>query len=304
MTRHPAASVIIPTYNGAAKIATLLEALFNQTENNTEIIVVVDGSTDDTVEVIKPFKKISDQLRIIVQKNAGRARSRNRGVEEAQGDLLIFYDDDMQPAPDSIARHIAFHREHRGAILIGNAEQAVLNAASDFQHYRSYINDSWMKPYGTALKKLERQALFMTAANCSMPRQTFRELNGFDETLSDAEDKEFGLRAFKKNISLYVDMQNVALHRENLTCRAYIMRLRQYAKANDTVDRMHPDFARKTQGNISGKKKMVYRLLASRRWVNIIDGYNIFRIIPTKIRYRLYDAITYALSNVYPQTKI
>jgi len=304
MTSKPAASVIIPTYNGAAKIATLLEALLNQTENNAEIIVVVDGSKDDTVEVLKPYEKLSGKLKIIVQENKGRARSRNRGVEEAGSDILVFYDDDMQPAPDSIARHIAFHREHRGAILIGNAEQAVLNAATDFQRYRSHISDNWMKPYGTALKKLDHQTLFMTAANCSVPKQTFLQLNGFDETLSDAEDKEFGLRAFKQNIPLYVDMQNVALHRESLTCRAYIGRLRQYAKANDMVDRLHPDFARKAKGNISGKKKIVYGLLASPWWVNIIDGYNVFCIFPTKIRYRLYDAITYALSNVYPQTKI
>lgn len=304
MTSKPAASVIIPTYNGAAKIATLLEALFNQTENNAEIIVVVDGSKDNTMEVLKRFEKSSSLFKVIVQENKGRARSRNRGVEEATGDIVVFYDDDMQPARDSVARHIAFHREHPGTILIGNAEQTVLNHASDFQHYRSYISDSWMKPYGTALKKLDRQTLFMTAANCSMPKQTFTQLNGFDEALSDAEDKEFGLRAFKQNIPLYVDMQNVALHRENLTCRAYIMRLRQYAKANDTVDRMHPDFANPAKGNLSGKKKIVYSLLASPRWVNIIDGYNIFRIFPAKIRYRLYDAITYALSNVYPQIKI
>jgi len=304
MTNKPIASVIIPTYNGAAKIATLLEALFNQTESNTEIIVVVDGSKDDTMEVLKRFEKLFGNLKVAVQENGGRARARNRGVEEARGDILIFYDDDMQPAPDSVAHHVAFHRQYRSSILIGQQKQAVLNPASDFQQYRAYISNHWMKPYGATLKKLDRQTLFMTTANCSMPKQIFSQLNGFDEALSDAEDREFAIRAFDQTIPLYVDMQNVALHRENMTCRAYIMRLRQYARANDTVDRMHPGFARKTDRTLSGKRKIVYGLLASSWWVRIIDGYNIFRIMPTKIRYRLYDAITYALSNVYPQTKI
>jgi len=90
-------SVIIPTYNGADKIGRCLASLRGQDyPASFEVIVVNDGSTDRTLEVLKQFPEV----RVLTQANAGPAAARNRGAKEASGDLIVFTDDDCEPLPN------------------------------------------------------------------------------------------------------------------------------------------------------------------------------------------------------------
>ena len=89
-------SIVIPTYNGGKRIGTCLTALLREIrDRDAEILVVDDGSTDDTAEVVEGFSKV----RLVRQKNAGPAAARNHGAQEARGELLLFTDDDCEPAP-------------------------------------------------------------------------------------------------------------------------------------------------------------------------------------------------------------
>ena len=91
---HVRASVVVPTYNRAARIGYCLDALRSQDSSVAfEVIVVNDGSTDDTLQIIKKYQGI----RVISQANAGPAAARNRGVQEASGEIVLFTDDDCEP---------------------------------------------------------------------------------------------------------------------------------------------------------------------------------------------------------------
>jgi glycosyltransferase involved in cell wall biosynthesis len=90
------ASIIIPTFNGAARIENCLKAILAQTaDRNIEVLVVDDGSTDDTVEVVNRYG-----VRLITQANAGPAAARNRGAIESRGTVILFTDDDCVPMPE------------------------------------------------------------------------------------------------------------------------------------------------------------------------------------------------------------
>ncbi len=84
-------SVIVPTFNNAQYLRKCLDSLVNQTLNNMEIIVVNDGSTDNTKEILKEYSK---KVKVINQKNKGIAESRNKGIEEASGEYIAFVDSD------------------------------------------------------------------------------------------------------------------------------------------------------------------------------------------------------------------
>ncbi|MHC4123084.1 MAG: glycosyltransferase family 2 protein [Planctomycetota bacterium] len=88
---QPLVSAIIPTYNSAQYIKEALDSVFNQTYKNIEVIVVDDGSTDDTREVLKPCL---DKIRYIYKENSGPASARNLGIKNAQGEYIAFLDAD------------------------------------------------------------------------------------------------------------------------------------------------------------------------------------------------------------------
>jgi glycosyltransferase involved in cell wall biosynthesis len=85
------ASIIIPTFNGASRIGNCLHSLVKQTTGrDIEILVVDDGSTDKTANLVRSYSSV----RLIAQANAGPASARNRGALEATGKILLFTDDD------------------------------------------------------------------------------------------------------------------------------------------------------------------------------------------------------------------
>src|SRR5262245_26527586 len=106
-------SVIVPTYNGAHKILSLLRALEKQTRLPEEVIVVIDGSTDGTSDLLRQNTFALPGLRIIEQLNGGRSKVRNRGAKEAKSELLIFFDDDTVPTEACIEHHLLHHESQK-----------------------------------------------------------------------------------------------------------------------------------------------------------------------------------------------
>lgn len=95
----PLISVIIPTYNEARDIAACLSSLKRQTYTPTEIIVVDDGSTDSTIQIVKKFK-----IKPLTQRHLGPGPARNLGAKHAKGEIYVFVDADMTFAPDFLAK--------------------------------------------------------------------------------------------------------------------------------------------------------------------------------------------------------
>ncbi|MDQ6977908.1 MAG: glycosyltransferase family A protein, partial [Ghiorsea sp.] len=97
---HALVSIIIPTYNYAEYVHKAVESALNQTYQNIEIIVVDDGSTDNTAAVMQAY---AEQVIYIQQENQGAAAARNRGLLEAKGDFICFLDADDMYHADNIA---------------------------------------------------------------------------------------------------------------------------------------------------------------------------------------------------------
>lgn len=96
-------SVIIPTYNRAATVLDAVQSALDQTHPSTEVIVVNDGSTDDTAERLMT---LSSQITILSQHNAGPSAARNYGARHASGEILAFLDSDDVWKPDKIRRQV------------------------------------------------------------------------------------------------------------------------------------------------------------------------------------------------------
>lgn len=97
--KHLSVSVIIPTYNRAHMVVGAVESVLRQCREGDEVIVVDDGSTDDTENVLRRF---IDRIRYIKTSNAGAGHARNRGISEARGDLIAFLDSDDEWMPGKL----------------------------------------------------------------------------------------------------------------------------------------------------------------------------------------------------------
>lgn len=111
----PSVSVVITTYNQAAYIADTVLSALNQTYPQREVIVVDDGSSDETAARLAPFR---DKVALIRQDNQGVAASRNTGVRSAKGELIAFLDGDDLWEPDKLAVQVAAYQAHPQAGLI------------------------------------------------------------------------------------------------------------------------------------------------------------------------------------------
>lgn len=290
-------TVIIPTYNGAHKVMNTLGALEHQTYKKFETIVVVDGSVDNTVKILKDAQLNLYSLRVIVQDNKGRAAVRNRGVEEATGEIIIFFDDDMRPVENCVFKHVAHHQSNPETILAGNQMEEATKMETDIQRYKANLGSKWLGKFPDKKIQLTFDNMFLTAANFSISKDLFQKLGGFDERLNDAEDILFSLKAHQKNIPIFFDKSALAWHDDFISCRSYIKRLKEYKEAREMASRLSDDYKVHlsklfvVQDRKNWRRKLK-RLFCAERFVKLIDSQSPFlQIIPTKIRYRIYSMI-------------
>ena len=101
----PLVSILIPTYNAELWLVETIDSALKQTWSNIEIVVVDDGSKDNTLAVAKRFE--SSLVKVIYQENQGQSAAENRALQEAQGDFIQYLDADDLLAPDKIERQIS-----------------------------------------------------------------------------------------------------------------------------------------------------------------------------------------------------
>ncbi|MFC7387239.1 glycosyltransferase family 2 protein [Sphaerisporangium rhizosphaerae] len=185
MTGHsPLVSAIVPNYNYAASLELCLRALQEQTYRPIELIVVDDGSTDDSVEVARRLG-----VRVVrTERNMGVAGARNLGVAHATGEILVFVDSDVAAYPDSV--------EVAVRMLDGDAG---LGAVCSIHDPEPLIRDSLVEEY-RALQyyywtvSSEGPISFLFPALVAMPRRVYDEIGPFNTELRETEEVDYGHR--------------------------------------------------------------------------------------------------------------
>jgi glycosyltransferase involved in cell wall biosynthesis len=193
-------SVIITTYNRSELVQRAINSVLDQTRLPDEIIVVDDGSTDRTPEILAQY---GDALRVIRQANAGRSGARNTGLRAATGDLIAFLDSDDYLLPESIARRVAaFERDPAlGAVYT----DVWLIEGNEKRDERLSMIYPVSHPSGMILAELA-QRCFIVLSSVMFRRDIAAAHNiTFDTNLDLAEDYDFWLRLAGHASFLYLD---------------------------------------------------------------------------------------------------
>ena len=182
MANAPSFSVIMPAYNAAGTLAAAIESLLTQTLAPREILVIDDGSTDATVEIASSY---GGAVKVISQPNAGTAGARNRGLDEANGDVIAFLDaDDLYTATrlERIAEKFVAEPE---------LEAVATDAVLEYEDSQKLVS-SWWPPHARR-DRLDAAApiIFCTLA---IRRELIDSLGGFDRRYRISEDLEYWYR--------------------------------------------------------------------------------------------------------------
>lgn len=183
----PKVSVIIPTYNYDKYIEKAIDSVLDQTYRDIEIIVVDDGSTDNTREIIETRYK--ERVRYFYQENKGAPAARNIGLHKAKGEYVIFLDADDQLSRKQIFLFIKQSEQHPNDILYGPWKQYVEKGKDCLIKYiktdygENDILDAWLRGWYTP--------------PCAIlwPKQIIEVLGGWDEELLANQDGDLAWRA-------------------------------------------------------------------------------------------------------------
>ena len=295
-------SIIIPTYNGQDKLKGLVTSLTEQTFQDFETIFVIDGSTDNSEELLNSLSGQLVNCKIVKRANGGRSKARNSGVSEASGDLLLFFDDDMRPVPEVVSRHISHHEKFEDSILVGNQLENIAKCTTDIQKYKAQLSRKWMNNLAQTQKKLNHP--FITAAHFSISKKLFLKLGGFDEELTDTEDYDLAVRAIKESIPIYFKKEIIAWHDDLITCKSYILRQREYTKSALLLyhykkeEAYEPDVPK-----VNFLKRPLFRFFSSKVWVQRIDNDEL-TWLPKLIRYKIYGLVITGLGSIFQEKKL
>ena len=178
-------SIILPTYNRASFIGAALDSVFAQTHRCWELVVVDDGSTDGTVDVLKKY----DDPRIVYihQENQGVSAARNTGIGCCSGGVIALLDSDDEWLPEKLARQLAYMRGH--GYEISQTEEIWIRNGRRVNQKAKYA-----KPEGWFFEQSLEMCLI--SPSCTMfTRAAWENIGPFDVEMPSCEDYDMWLRA-------------------------------------------------------------------------------------------------------------
>ncbi len=183
----PTFSILIPTYNRAALLECALASVFAQTFIDYEIIVIDDGSSDDTLLRLEPY--LSERLRVLSQSRQGPGAARNLGSSAARGDYLVFLDSDDLLFPWSLESYARLIGEHgKPALLLARAlkfeDEDELDAVSA-ERLEAILWDDYLSA---------AKARYPVGISAAVRADAFRLVGGFFSEHHCAEDQDLFLR--------------------------------------------------------------------------------------------------------------
>lgn len=206
-------SLIVPTFNRLAGLACCLQgiAALDYPREHFQVIVVNDGGAAVPPALLREYEKMFE-LCMVSQPNRGPSAARNSGVKYARFPRLVFLDDDCVPAAEWLMEYANAAQAFPDALLGGETRNGL---RENMYAEASQCLFGFLYAYYHQTAVARAQLAFFTSNNVAMPLSAFRALNGFDETMRFAEDRDFCARALDAGFPLrYIPTARVLHYRE------------------------------------------------------------------------------------------
>ncbi|HEY1591789.1 MAG TPA: glycosyltransferase family 2 protein [Solirubrobacteraceae bacterium] len=240
-TAHPTISVVVPTYNRAHALEQVLAPLLADSAAD-EVIVVIDGSFDGSLEVVERIARTEPRLRALFIENSGEMAAREAGARSASSDLVLFVDDDVLAGPGLVTGHAHHHAGTGRAVVVGYMPVRVPlgRSAEDFStrlYAREYEGrcEHWERDRTSVLREL-------WAGNFSMRREDCLALGLPNSRYTERyhPDRDFGIRCLEAGLGGLFDRSLPATHLHQRTLDAFVRDARSQGAARVLMPGLHP----------------------------------------------------------------
>lgn len=237
----PKVSVIIPTYNRGEFIGKAIDSVLKQTYTNYEIIVVDDGSTDDTRKVVKSYGK---KVRYIYQENKGPSAARNRGINAAKGEYVAFLDSDDQFLPHKLQIQMNFIKKHSKCRFLYSWY---------YNTNKKGKNTKLRKPLATKNREFLQHSLYrrkftIRTSTVVIQKRIFNKVGKFNERYLYSQDWDMWLRIVHiyRGYCIKKPLAKYGLHDNN--------------RSSKSVKTYHPEIKKNTLNLYGWSKKKLKKL--------------------------------------------
>ena len=193
---HPIVSVVVPTYNHRDFVVESVESALAQTLSAVEIVVVNDGSTDDTADRLAPLAQ-SGRIVYLEQPNRGPAHARNTGIEQSRGRYIAFLDDDDLLPTDKLEWQTAFLDSRTDVAVVGGTLQ-LIDESGSLKRSVAHVPD-------ITVERLFSGNPFYSPGQTLIRRDVLESVGGLDPAIRGAEDWDLWFRIAKRRNMAMVD---------------------------------------------------------------------------------------------------
>ena len=231
----PYFSIIVPVYNRIDEVSDLLESLTHQSNNDFEIVLVEDGSTE-------PCKAVADQyadrlnLQYYHKSNEGRSIARNYGIVRANGDYFVFVDSDCVLPPDYIEQlHFSLRNDYSDCF---GGPDAAHESFTDIQKAINYSMTSFLTTGGIRGGKVQLEKFVPRTFNMGFSRKVYEKVGGFREMFSEDIDMSTRIRLAGFSIKLF---RNVSVyHKRRVDFKKFWRQVHVFGMSRITLKLLYP----------------------------------------------------------------
>jgi len=258
--KSPTVSVIIPTYNRAHLIGRAIQSVLNQTYKDFELIIVDDGSTDNTEDIIKEFQKKDKKINYIRhEKNKGGSAARNTGIKAARGEYIAFLDSDDEWLRNKLESEIEILNNKKDYVICSTGHTFIK------EENEKIISKKCSKKQIISQKFVLRSEC-LTTNDFTVTKKATLKIGGFDEKLPARQDWDFWIRITSIGLGFQIPI---------ITVNKYVMR-------NDQISSGIKNKLKGTEIIFKKHKKLFLldsiahkRILGTLGLMNLLNGSNV-----------------------------
>jgi glycosyltransferase involved in cell wall biosynthesis len=189
----PLVSVVIPTYNRAHTVGRAVESVLLQSHRPLEVIVVDDGSTDNTLEILESY---GDRIKVLRQPNGGPSAARNEGVAQAKGEIIAFLDSDDAWKPEKLERQVRLMMIAGPNVpcCVCNAETMIAGRSGPNSFDIAGVTSGLSEGYWLNPAELIATRFLLFNQVVAIRRAAFEKIGGFKKSMRILEDHDLAFR--------------------------------------------------------------------------------------------------------------